>query len=54
VDAMGLATWIPVAVAVIGGFLILRFLPPHHLEPAEEPGARTDSATPPAEVSPQP
>ena len=54
VDAMGLATWIPVAVAIVGGFLILRFLPPHHLEPAEEPGARTDSTTPPAEVSPQP
>ena len=49
VDAMGLAVWIPVAIAVAGGFLILRFLPPRHLEPAEEPGV---GAQDPVQVTP--
>ncbi|MEE9178998.1 MAG: hypothetical protein V3U46_11275, partial [Acidimicrobiia bacterium] len=51
VDAMGVATWIPVVVAFLGAFLILRFLPPHHLEPAPEPGAEHEAAETPAPVS---
>jgi len=39
VDAMGVATWIPMVVAFVAAFVILRFLPPEHLPPAEEPGA---------------
>ena len=49
VDAMGVAVWIPVAIAVAGGFLVLRFLPPRHLEPAEEPGAGVPD---PAQITP--
>jgi hypothetical protein len=48
---MGVATWIPVVVAFLGAFLILRFLPPHHLEPAPEPGAEHEAAETPAPVS---
>ncbi len=44
VDAMGVAIWIPVAIAALGGFLVLKFLPPQHLEPAPEPGAEPASA----------
>ena len=51
VDAMGVATWIPVVVAFLGAFLILRFLPPHHLEPAPEPKAGTEAADTQAPVS---
>ena len=38
VDAMGVALWIPVVMALIGAILILRFLPPFHLPAAQEPG----------------
>ena len=44
VDAMGVATWIPVGVAFLAALLVLRFLPPQHLPPAEEPGAARSSA----------
>ena len=44
VDAMGVAIWIPVALAIVGGFLVLKFLPPQHLEPAPEPGTKPSSA----------
>ena len=44
VDAMGVAIWIPVAIAALGGFLVLKFLPPQHLEPAPEPGTEPSSA----------
>jgi EmrB/QacA subfamily drug resistance transporter len=44
VDAMGVAIWIPVALAALGGFLVLKFLPPQHLEPAPEPGTESSSA----------
>ena len=38
VDAMGTAIWIPIVVAFITAFVVLRFLPPQHLPAAEEPG----------------
>ena len=41
VDAMGLGIWIPVVIAILGGFMVLRFMPPHHLDAAEEPGAES-------------
>lgn len=44
VDAMGIAIWIPVAIALIGGLLVMKFLPPQHLEPALEPGEETASS----------
>jgi EmrB/QacA subfamily drug resistance transporter len=44
VDAMGVAIWIPVALAVLGGFVVLKFLPPRHLDPAPEPGVESSSA----------
>jgi len=44
VDAMGVAIWIPVAIAALGGFLVLKFLPPQHLEAAPEPGTEPSSA----------
>ena len=44
VDAMGVAIWIPVALGILGGFLVLQVLPPRHLEPAPEPGAEPSSA----------
>lgn len=37
VDAMGLAIWIPVAIAALGAFVVMKFLPPHHLPMADEP-----------------
>jgi EmrB/QacA subfamily drug resistance transporter len=45
VDAMGVATWIPMVVAFLAAFVILRFLPPQHFPAAEEPGA-TATRTP--------
>lgn len=45
VDAMGAAIWIPVVLAFIGALVVLKFLPPHHLEPAEEPGSVDHAAT---------
>jgi EmrB/QacA subfamily drug resistance transporter len=44
VDAMGTAIWIPIAVAFLTAFVILRFLPPQHLPAAEEPGSPSTSA----------
>jgi hypothetical protein len=41
VDAMGLGIWIPVVIAILGGFMVLRFMPPHHLDAAQEPGAES-------------
>lgn len=37
VDAFGVAVLIPVVLAVIGGFIILRFMPPRHLDVVGEP-----------------
>ena len=45
VDAMGTAIWIPVVVAFLTAFVVLRFLPPQHLPAAEEPGAVTTAQT---------
>lgn len=43
VDAMGVAIWIPVAVAFLAAFVILRFLPPQHLPAADEPGSGSET-----------
>jgi Na+/melibiose symporter-like transporter len=45
VDAMSVAIWIPVVVASMAAFLVLRFLPPQHLPAAEEPRAATSPAS---------
>jgi len=48
VDAMGSALWIPVAIAVAGALLVLRFLPPSHLpETAEQRDERPEPKQPP-------
>ena len=36
---MGLGVWIPVVIAILGAFMVLRFMPAHHLDAVEEPGA---------------
>ena len=41
VDAMGTAIFIPIGIALVGAFLIARFMPAHHLSVTAEPGQVT-------------
>jgi len=38
VDAMGVAIFIPIGLAILGAILVARFMPARHLPPATEPG----------------
>lgn len=50
VDAMGTAIWIPVGVAFLTAFVVLRYLPPQHLPAPAEPGSPSNSAPTPEPV----
>jgi EmrB/QacA subfamily drug resistance transporter len=46
VDSMALAVFIGAGAALLGAFLVARFMPPQHLPEEDEPGLRGDGAVP--------
>jgi hypothetical protein len=50
VDAMGVAIFIPIGLAIIGAIVVARFLPAHHLAAAPEPGEAESAESAPSEV----
>jgi EmrB/QacA subfamily drug resistance transporter len=50
VDAMGVAIFIPIGLAIIGAIVVARFLPAHHLAAATEPGEAESAESAPSEA----